>query len=80
MSGSRLSLSNSSARLSLLIALAWLLLLPGSLLAQSYRGSIRGHVVDPSGGVMAGAKVTARNGATDRPTVKSSTRSPTART
>lgn len=64
MSGWRLSFSNSSARLSLLIALAWLLLLPGSLLAQSYRGSIRGHVVDPSGGVMAGAKVTAKNGAT----------------
>ena len=34
------------------------------LLAQSYRGSIRGHVVDPSGGVMAGAKVTAKNSAT----------------
>jgi hypothetical protein len=32
--------------------------------AQSYRGSIRGHVVDPSGSVMAGAKVTAKNTAT----------------
>ncbi len=38
--------------------------MPCVLLAQSYRGSIRGHVVDPSGNVMAGAKVTARNNAT----------------
>src|ERR1700687_5305051 len=41
-----------------------LLLMPCVLLSQSYRGSIRGHVVDPSGNVMAGAKVTARNNAT----------------
>ena len=32
--------------------------------AQTYRGSIRGHVVDPSGNVMAGAKVTAKSNAT----------------
>ena len=64
MSRWRLSLSNSRAKLGLLIALTLLLLLPGSVLAQSYRGSIRGHVVDPSGRVMAGAKVTAKNGAT----------------
>ena len=32
--------------------------------AQSYRGSIRGKVQDPTGGVIAGAKVTARNSAT----------------
>lgn len=40
------------------------LFLPCLVLAQSYRGSIRGHVVDPSHNVMAGAKVTARNSAT----------------
>ena len=33
-------------------------------LRRAYRGSIRGHVVDPSGSVMAGAKVTAKNNAT----------------
>ena len=32
--------------------------------AQSYRGSIRGKVVDPSGGVIAGAKITAKSSAT----------------
>ena len=41
-----------------------LVLLPGLVLAQSYRGAIRGHVVDPSGGVIAGAKVSAKNNAT----------------
>ena len=41
-----------------------LLLMPCVLLAQSFRGSIRGHVVDPSGSVIAGAKVTAKNNAT----------------
>src|SRR3984957_7241084 len=41
-----------------LFCLSWL------AAAQSYRGSIRGHVVDPSGSVMAGAKVTAKNTAT----------------
>jgi hypothetical protein len=35
-----------------------------SLLAQSFRGSIRGKVVDPGGAVVAGAKVTAKNNAT----------------
>ena len=64
MSRQRLSLSDSRAKLGLLIALTLLLLLPGSVLAQSYRGSIRGHVVDPSGRVLAGAKVTAKNSAT----------------
>ena len=47
-----------------LIIMAMLLLIPCLVLAQSYRGSIRGHVVDPSGGVMAGAKVTAKSNAT----------------
>jgi Carboxypeptidase regulatory-like domain len=46
------------------LALFALLLLPVIVAAQSYRGSIRGHVVDPSGGVIAGAKVTAKNIAT----------------
>jgi len=44
--------------------MAVLLLMPCFLRAQSYRGSIRGHVVDPSGSVMAGAKVTAKSSAT----------------
>ncbi|MBZ5649536.1 MAG: TonB-dependent receptor [Acidobacteriia bacterium] len=44
-----------------LMVTAMLLLMPCFLFAQSYRGSIRGHVVDPSGGVMPGAKVTARS-------------------
>src|SRR5215467_11898415 len=30
-------------------------------LAQSFRGSIRGHVVDPSGSVIVGATVNAKN-------------------
>ena len=64
MSRWRLRSSNSRVKLSCFTALALLLLMQGSLLAQSYRGSIRGHVVDPSGSVMAGAKVTAKNGAT----------------
>ncbi|HXX27916.1 MAG TPA: TonB-dependent receptor [Terriglobales bacterium] len=41
-----------------------LLLLPSLLLAQSFRGSIRGKVVDPSGSVIVGAQITARNVAT----------------
>jgi len=53
--------NRKSQRLTLL---GLLLLLPCLLLAQSYRGSIRGKVVDPSGGLIAGAKVTARNNAT----------------
>ena len=56
--------SKPSAILKQLIAWLVLLLMPCVLLAQSYRGSVRGHVVDPSGNVMAGAKVTARNNAT----------------
>jgi hypothetical protein len=56
--------SKPSAILKQLIACLVLLFMPCVLLAQSYRGSIRGRVVDPSGNVMAGAKVTARNNAT----------------
>ncbi len=46
------------------IVIVALVLMPWVVFAQSYRGSIRGHVVDPSGGVMVGAKVTARSNAT----------------
>jgi hypothetical protein len=51
-------------RLQRLILLTLVLLLPCLLLAQSFRGSIRGKVVDPSGSLIAGAKVTAKNSAT----------------
>jgi hypothetical protein len=37
------------------------LLLSGMMLAQSYRGSIRGKVSDPGGGLVAGAKITSKN-------------------
>ena len=47
-----------------LVVLISVLLIAGQLFAQSYRGSIRGRVVDPSGGVIAGAKITAKNVAT----------------
>jgi hypothetical protein len=47
-----------------LIVLVTVLLMPCFLLAQSYRGSIRGKVSDPSGAVVAGAKVTAKSAAT----------------
>jgi Carboxypeptidase regulatory-like domain/TonB-dependent Receptor Plug Domain/TonB dependent receptor len=50
--------------LSHLIALAVGLLVPCLLLAQSYRGSIRGKVSDPSGELVAGAKVTAKSAGT----------------
>ena len=41
--------------------LAAVLLLSLSAWAQSFRGAIRGTVTDPSGSVIAGAKVTAKN-------------------
>ena len=63
MSRRQLFSAKLSATLQSLTTLV-LLLTPCVLLAQSYRGSIRGHVVDPSGNVMAGAKVTAKNNAT----------------
>ena len=44
--------------------IVFILLVPCLLQAQSYRGSIRGRVVDPSGGVIVGAKVSAKNNAT----------------
>src|SRR6201998_772464 len=43
------------------IILVLFLMLPGLLLAQSFRGSIRGKVIDPTGGLVAGAKVTSKN-------------------
>lgn len=46
------------------LLLIFVLLVPSLALAQSYRGSIRGKVVDPSGNVIAGATVTAKNNAT----------------
>lgn len=45
----------------LTIAVAALILLAASAWAQSFRGSIRGAVTDPSGSVIAGAKITAKN-------------------
>ena len=38
-----------------------LILIPGSLIAQTFRGTILGTVTDPQGAVVAGAKVTVRN-------------------
>ncbi len=37
------------------------LVLPNLLFAQSFRGSIRGKVVDPKGGLVAAAKITTKN-------------------
>jgi len=42
-------------------AILVVLLLPSLLLAQSFRGSIRGKVVDPAGGLLAGARISARS-------------------
>src|SRR3989441_1875640 len=53
------------ARLNRLLCLVMVVLLvPMLAQAQSYRGSIRGKVVDPSGSLIAGARVTAKNDAT----------------
>ena len=54
----------SHRNLILTIFAAALLLIAASAWAQSFRGSIRGAVTDPSGAVIAGAKVTAKNIAT----------------
>jgi hypothetical protein len=40
---------------------ALILLLATATSAQSFRGSIRGKVTDPSGSIIAGAKVSAKN-------------------
>lgn len=50
--------------LSSCLALVVVLLAPCLLVAQSFRGSIRGRVSDPHGNVMPGAKITAKNDAT----------------
>lgn len=47
-----------------LIFLIVALLLPNLLLAQSFRGSIRGQVVDPNGNAVVGAKISAKNSGT----------------
>jgi len=49
---------------SILVIVAALLFVFTSASAQSFRGSIRGTVTDPSGGVLPNAKVTAKNIAT----------------
>src|SRR5260370_12872588 len=49
------------ATLILKISVAAMLLVSTSEWAQSFGGSIRGTVTDPSGSVIAGAKVTAKN-------------------
>ena len=43
------------------IILAGIILLSSLAVAQSFRGSVRGKVTDPSGGLVAGAKITAKN-------------------
>src|SRR5579864_251917 len=48
------------------ILLTIVLLLPCIGLAQSFRGSIRGKIVDPNGNAIGGAKVTAKNDATSQ--------------
>jgi len=45
-------------------AVGVVLLLSCFLFAQSFRGSIRGKVADPTGSLVAGAKITAKNSAT----------------
>lgn len=57
--GARVRMRQGSWVLGVLIALT--LLFTSSLGAQSYRGSIRGQVPDPSGAVVPGASVAAKN-------------------
>jgi hypothetical protein len=54
----------SKCRLLITLLIAVALLVPGLLVAQSFRGSIRGKVTDPSGSLIAGAKVTVKSPAT----------------
>ncbi len=69
------STSVSSFRVHLILKASWMrrlrcgivaaiCLLPCMLLAQSYRGAIRGKVSDPSGSVIAEAKIEVKNAAT----------------
>lgn len=55
---------SSSGWQQLLTVIAAVLLVPCLALGQSYRGSIRGKVIDPLGGVIPHSKVTAKNSAT----------------
>jgi hypothetical protein len=64
MSSQQAAAGDINRKVQRLILLTFVLLLPGLLLGQSFRGSIRGKVVDPSGSLIAGAKVTAKNSAT----------------
>ena len=48
----------------LLPVILTVLLMSSLLIAQSFRGSIRGQVIDPTGSVIAGAKITAKSPAT----------------
>ncbi|HXM19827.1 MAG TPA: carboxypeptidase regulatory-like domain-containing protein [Terriglobales bacterium] len=66
MSSQQPTAGDINRKLQRLILLTFVLLLPSLLLAQSFRGSIRGKVVDPSGSLIAGAKVTAKNSATSQ--------------
>ena len=43
------------------LAFFFFLLIPSLVVSQSFRGSIRGKVTDPSGGLIPGAKITAKN-------------------
>ena len=56
--------TNRTLRVRRVVALFTLLLVPALVCAQSFRGLIRGKVADPSGTLIAGAKVTAKNNAT----------------
>jgi hypothetical protein len=53
------SFRNAAVRVMFLCSAA--LLIPSLVLAQSFRGSIRGKVADPSGSLVAGAKITSKN-------------------
>ncbi|HEX3322374.1 MAG TPA: carboxypeptidase regulatory-like domain-containing protein [Terriglobales bacterium] len=57
-------MQNSKFKLLVRVALFASLLFACSLFAQSFRGLIRGKVADPTGSLIAGAKVTARSSAT----------------
>ncbi len=48
----------------LVLQLTVVLLIPAALVGQSFRGSIRGVVADPSGSLVPGAKISAKNNAT----------------
>jgi hypothetical protein len=53
------SFRKAAARVVLVLSAA--VLIPGLLVAQSFRGSVRGKVTDPSGSLVAGAKITSKS-------------------